>query len=59
MLNETNEEMKFVIKVNGQARSKPLIRTLAEQALQNLPEDERVIAELVPVTPGGQELLLG
>jgi hypothetical protein len=59
MINENNNEMKFVIKVNGQVRTKPLLRTLAETALQNLPEDERVVAEIVPVTSSGQELLLG
>lgn len=59
MINETETEMKFVIKVNGQVRTKPLLRTLAETALQNLPEEERSVAEIVPVTPSGQELLLG
>lgn len=59
MLNENQTELKYVIKVNGKVRTVPLLRQLAEDALQNLPEDERVIAELVPVTSGGQELLLG
>lgn len=59
MLNENKEELKYVIKVNGQIRTVPLLRQLAEDALQNLPESEREIAELVAVTAAGKELLLG
>lgn len=59
MLNENQTEMKFVVKVNGQARTAALPRTLAEAAIQNLPESERALAQLVPVTDNGQELLLG
>lgn len=58
MLNENRKELKYVIKVNGKICSAPLLRTLAEAAIQNLPENERVIAELVPVTESGKELLL-
>ena len=58
MLNENQQELKYVVKVNGKVRTAPLLRTLAEAAVQNLPEDERSIALLVPVTEGGQELLL-
>ena len=58
MLNENQQELKFIVKVKGKVRSKPLLRNLAETAIQNLPEDERSIATLVPVTEGGQELLL-
>ena len=59
MLNENQSEMKFVVKVNGQARTAALPKTLAEAAIQNLPEAERGLAQLVPVTDSGQELLLG
>ena len=59
MINENKNELKYVIKVNGQIRTAPLLKQLAEDALQNLPESERTIAELVPVTASGQELLLG
>ena len=58
MLNENKQELKYVIKVNGKILSVPLLKTLAEAALQNLPESDRAIAELVPVTKGGKELLL-
>jgi hypothetical protein len=57
MLNE-KEEFKYVVKVNGQVRTAPLLRSLAETAIQNLPENERSIAELVLVTTNGKELLL-
>ena len=59
MLNENDTELKYVIKVNGQVRTAPLLKQLAETALQNLPENEREIAQLVPVTDSGKELLLG
>ena len=58
MLNENKQEFKYVVKVNGQVRTAPLLRTLAEAAIQNLPESERAAAQLVPVTESGQELLL-
>ena len=53
-----NVAIKFVVKVNGQVRTSPLPQTLAEAAIQNLPESERASAIIVPVTEGGQELLL-
>ena len=59
MLNENETELKYIVKVNGQVRTAPLVKQLAETALQSLPENEKAIAELVPVTAGGQELLLG
>jgi len=59
MLNENQPEMKYIVKVKGQQRTTPLPKSLAESAIQNLPEEERAIAELVLVTDNGQELLLG
>ena len=58
MINENQEELKFVVKVNGKIRTSPLLRKLAEAAVETLPEDERSLAVLVPVTQGGKELLL-
>jgi len=58
MINENQDELKFVVKVNGQVRTTPLLRKLAEAALETLPENERTLAVLVPVTQGGKELLL-
>lgn len=59
MLNENSSELKYIVKVNGQTRTAALPKTLAEAALQNLPVNERSLAQLVPVTDGGQEILLG
>lgn len=56
---DSSSPMKYVIKVRGQVRSSPLPRSLAEAAMANLPVDERTIAELVPITTDGRELLLG
>lgn len=50
--------LKYVVKVNGQVRTSPLPQTLAEAAIQNLPENERATAVLVLVTENGKELLL-
>jgi hypothetical protein len=53
------DEIKYVVKVNGQVRSAPLPRALAESFMQNLPVTEQSHAQLVPATSGGQEILLG
>lgn len=59
MLHEV-EDTKYVVKVNGRVVSVPFAsRTLAEQAIANLPKDQQMIAEIAPVTSGGQEILLG
>lgn len=58
MLNENQQEIKYVVKVNGKIRTAALPKTLAEAAVQNLPESEQGIAQIVPVTDKGQELLL-
>ncbi len=58
MLNENQKELKYIVKVQGKARTSPLIRESALLAVQNLPIDERPLAELVLVTDTGQELLL-
>lgn len=57
MLNENKQKLKYVVKVDGKARTVPLEKTLAENAILNLPENERVSAILVPVTDEGLELL--
>lgn len=58
MLNENQQELKYIVKVNGKVRTVALPKTLAEAAVQNLPESEQGIAVIVPVTDEGQELLL-
>lgn len=59
LMGET-EQPKYVIKVNGRTVSVPFpSKFLAEQHLGNLPKDQQAIAEIVPVTAGGQEILFG
>ena len=58
MLNENQEELKYIVKVNGKVRTVALPKTLAEAAVLNLPESEQELAKIVPVTDEGQELLL-
>lgn len=59
MINEV-EQQKYVIKVNGQVVSIPFASPqLAEAAIANLSEAHQSIAEVVAVTSGGQEVLLG
>jgi len=59
MLQEV-DEIKYVVRVNGVTVSIPFSsRMLAEQHVGNLPTEQQSLAEVVPVTPAGQELLLG
>lgn len=59
LINEVQQE-KFVIKVNGQIVSIAFASAqLAEAAITNLPEAQQAIAEVVPVTADGREVLLG
>ena len=59
MLHEV-DEVKYVVKVNGKEVS-PRYTTpqAADTALQMLSEEHRAIAEVVPVTDSGNQLLLG
>ena len=59
MIKET-EQLKYVIKVNGEVVSIPYATAhLAEAAIAQLSEAHQSIAEVVPVTANGQEVLLG
>ena len=59
MIKET-EEVKYVIKVNGQVVSIPYTSEfLAQQNIANLSPDQQMLAEVVAVTPDGKELLFG
>ena len=59
MLHEV-DEVKYVVKVNGQTVSIPFSSImLAEQHISSLPVDQQPIAEVIPVTNSGQQLLLG
>lgn len=59
MLTEI-ESTQYVVKVNGIPVSspQPTLR-LAEAILLALPAQQQVLAEIIPVTSGGQQILLG
>lgn len=59
LMGET-EQVKYVVKVNGRIVSVPFTsRHLAEGHISHLPESQQGIAEIVPVTDKGREILLG
>jgi hypothetical protein len=59
MLHEV-DEVKYVVRVKGTIVSIQFTsQAVAEQHIANLPLDQQMIAEVVPVTGAGQELLLG
>lgn len=52
--------VSYVIKVNGVAISESFTSSMAaELAKNNLPDEQRTLAEVVPVTTDGKTLLLG
>lgn len=60
ILNAGADQVQYVIKVNGVAISSPFgDRTVAEMARNNLPEEQKVLAEVVAVTTDGQQVLFG
>ena len=60
ILIDDENTLRYVVMVNGVEVS-PRFQTpqLAEMQLINLTEDQKAIAEVVPVTEGGAKLLLG
>lgn len=58
-ISEVTNEVKYVVKVNG-AEVSPRYNTpqAADNALQMLSEEHQAIAEIVPVTSNGQQMLL-
>jgi hypothetical protein len=59
LTNSDNQETRYIVKVNGQVRSAPLTKALAESFIQQLPLTEQSSAQIVPATGNGQEILLG
>lgn len=52
--------VKYVVKVNGVEISTRFgERMMAEMAMNNLPDEQKTIAEVVSVTTDGKQLLLG
>lgn len=59
MLTEVAPQ-RYIIKVNGIQVGKPQpTMHLAELQLMGLPEDQRILAEIVAITADGKSLLLG
>lgn len=52
-------ETKYIVKVNGSAVSQPLTKILAEEEIKHLHPNQQKLAELVPVTDTGKEMLFG
>lgn len=59
MLTEVNSTMYSVV-VQGRVVSTNIpSRTLAEATIFTLPPDQRAVAEIVPVTSDGKQVLFG
>ena len=57
---ETQDTVKYAVKVNGAIVTKGFPTPgLAAYAIQNLAEDQQMLAEVVSVTEDGKEILLG
>lgn len=60
MLTDSDNQIMYVVKVNGQEVSPRYTSPQsAEAMIQHLSEAHRAIAEVVPVTVDGNQLLLG
>jgi len=53
----SNNEVQYIVKVNGVAITAPTTKELAEQQKMGLPEASKVLAEVVPVTNDGKQIL--
>lgn len=59
MLTEIDQTL-YAIRVNGQTLFTNLpSRQLAEAQLLILPQEQRALAEIVPITSGGKQVLFG
>lgn len=58
-IREEVDTVSYVVKVNGTVISTPTSRALAEERKNQLPEETRLIAEVVPVTGDGKQILFG
>ena len=55
-----NNTVYYVVKVNGmEVTPKWPDRMMAENSLLSLPDDQRLLAEVVTVTADGKQMLLG
>lgn len=60
IITDDMDVVYFVVQVNGVAVSTKFSeRMMAEMARNGLPEEQRMLAEIVPVTTDGKQVLLG
>ena len=60
IITDSGDVIYYVIRVNGAAVSDRFENSmLAEMEKQNLPEEMKRIAEIIPVTSDGKQMLLG
>jgi hypothetical protein len=60
LITDDMDVVYFVVQVNGVPVSTRFSeRMMAEMAKSNLPEEQKMIAEVVPVTTDGKQVLLG
>jgi len=60
MITDDINAVKYVVRVNGvDISAKFNDRTMAEMALNSLPDEQRFLAEVMSVTADGKQLLLG
>lgn len=60
MITDSGDVVYYVVRVNGVEVSKRFnARMMAEMAMHDLPAEQNVSAEVVPITTNGDELLLG
>lgn len=60
MIMDNTDAVYYVLKVNGVVVSGRFGQAMmAEMAKNNLPEEQRMLAEVVPVTEDGKQVLLG
>ncbi len=60
IITDSMDVVMYVVKVNGIEKSVRFSdRIMAEMAIKDLPEDQRMLAEVMPVTQDGKQLLLG
>ncbi len=60
MITDSGDVVYYVVKVNGVEVSKRFSeRMMAEMAMNNLPAEQNLTAQVVPITTNGSHLLLG
>jgi len=60
IITDNMDVVYFVGRINGQeVTTRFNDRMMAEMAINNLPEEQKLLAEVVPVTTDGKQVLLG